>query len=79
MPETRTPVEATLRYATTVDDLPAAWAFVMDRLDLLGPSPSITISPCWRISDTDDDGDSSRHFEVVVSGMTEEPPTEGAA
>ena len=67
---TRTPVEITTRYATTVDDLPAAWAFVMDKLDAVGPDPSVNIGPVWVISSDSDD--TPRHFEVVVSGMVEE-------
>ena len=27
------PIEITTKYATSVDDLPDAWAFVMERLD----------------------------------------------
>ena len=74
---TRTPVEVTTRYATTVEGLTAAWAFVMDRIDSVGPDPSITISPVWSISVQDMDreapeGGWPRHFSVVVSGMVEE-------
>ena len=72
MPE-RTPVEVTTRYATTVDDLHAAWAFVMARLDSVGPDPSIHISPVWTISSGDDEYQ-PRRFEVVVEGMVEEAP-----
>lgn len=76
MTDTRTPVEVTTRYATTVDDLPAAWAFVMSKVDAVGPDPSIKISPVWTISvhDMDDteERDYPRHFEVVVEGMVPE-------
>lgn len=66
------PIEVTTRYATTVDDLPAAWAFVMSHLDSLGDDPSIEINPLWNIG-FDDSGDaqSPRQFSVVVSGMVE--------
>ena len=74
---TRTPIEVTTRYATTVDDLTAAWAFVMDRIDAVGDSPSVTISPVWTISvsdmgDDEPEGGYPRHFSVVVEGMVEE-------
>ena len=64
------PVEVTTRFATTVEDLPSAWAFVMDRVDRVGDSPSIEIQPFWVSSDDPDDH--PRHFAVVVSGMVEE-------
>lgn len=73
---TQDPVEVTTRYATTVDDLPAAWAFVMAKVDTVGPDPSITISPLWVISvqDMDDDENTEyqRRFSVVVEGMVPE-------
>lgn len=71
---TRTPVERTVRYATTVDDLPAAWAFIMSRVDAVGPDPSVRISPVWTIRAGDDDY-SPRHFSVVVEGMVPEEET----
>lgn len=71
------PVEMTTRYATTVDDLAAAWAFVMEYVDKVGDSPSIEIKPHWVISVHDMDRDEPeggypREFGVVVSGMVEE-------
>lgn len=69
------PIEVTTRYATTVDDLPSAWAFVMDHLDSLGDDPSIEISPLWLYSVQDMDRDverPQRQFSVVVSGMVEQ-------
>lgn len=66
------PVEVTTRYATTVPNLPAAWAFVMDRIDTLGPAPSIHISPVWVISDNPDEH--GHNFSVLVDGMVEEVP-----
>lgn len=68
---TLSPIEVTTRFATTVADLPAAWAFVMSKIDSVGPSPSISISPVWTVAR--DETDHPRHFEVVVSGMVEEP------
>lgn len=71
------PVEVTTRYATTVEDLPSAWAFVMGHLDALGDDPSIEIKPISTIgvADMQDafDGRETegwrRQFEVVVEGM----------
>jgi hypothetical protein len=62
-------IEVTTRYATTASDLPAAWAFVMDRVDSVGPDPRITISPVWLPSE--DPESHPRYFEVVVDGMVE--------
>lgn len=61
-------VEVTTRYATSVSTLAEAWAFVMERIDKVGPSPSIHISPVWFLGD-DTEGTG---FEVVVDGMVEE-------
>ncbi len=74
----RKPSEVTTRYATTVDDLAAAWAYVMERIDQVGPDPSITIKPLWVISVHDMDSDNEappREFEVTVSGMVHEGET----
>lgn len=74
---TRTPVEKTVRYATTVEDLAGAWAFVMEKLEQVGPDPSVEISPVWTFSVSGpDDETPPRHFSVVVSGMVEEPQGE---
>jgi hypothetical protein len=71
--DTRSPVEVTTRYVTTVDDLPAAWAFVMSKIDAVGPDPEIAIEPVWSQPFDAPLGDDSwpRHFSVVVSGMVE--------
>ncbi len=73
------PVEVTTRYATTVDTLPEAWAFVMAKVDDVGPDPCVKISPLWIVSVSDMDLPGSdeaprppRQFSVVVSGMVEE-------
>ena len=67
------PVEVTTRYATSVEDLASAWAFVMARLDSVGPDPDVSITPVWTISaDLDPDEDPPRRFSVVVSGMVHE-------
>lgn len=70
------PVEVATRYATTVDSLTEAWAFVMDRVDKVGPDPSIKISPQWSFSvhdiDHADATEPPRQFSVVVEGMVHE-------
>ena len=68
MPDLRR-VEVTTRYATNVRTLPEAWAFVMDRLDAVGPDPRIEITPTWIYSDS---SDGKRWFVVVVDGMVPE-------
>ena len=72
--KTRSPVEVTTRYVTTANSLIDAWAFVMEKIEQVGPDPSIEIKPVWS-KDYDSVGDDEpwpRHFEVVVSGMVEE-------
>jgi hypothetical protein len=70
------PVEVTTRYATSVDTLADAWAFVMARVDDVGPDPMVTITPFWSISVADMDDEAGREyprrFGVVVSGMVKE-------
>lgn len=74
-------VEVTTRYVATVADLPAAWQFVMARIDSVGPDPRITISPIrvYPVSEiahglSDDDATyvPEREFEVTVEGMVRE-------
>lgn len=64
-PAMTAPIEATIQYATVVEDLNAAWVFVMGLIDQLGPDPTIKINPVWshQVDET------QRRFEVVVSGM----------
>lgn len=68
------PIEVTTKYVTSVDDLTAAWAFVMEYVDKVGPKPRITISPksiyAWA-EIGDDDARPVELFEVLVEGMTE--------
>lgn len=74
------PVEVTTRYVTTVDDLPSAWRFVMERLDSVGPDPRVLISPVrimpvGQMIDTLEGAEESRpvrQFEVLVEGMLHE-------
>lgn len=72
------PVEVTTKYATTVEDLPAAWAFIMEHIENVGGDPSIIINPIWQypaasiaemMQEPDRDEAMNRVFEVVVSGM----------
>lgn len=63
-------IEVTTRYATCVDDLTAAWSFVMDRLDRVGPDPRVHIEPRWEPHDDPDHH--RRYFEVTVDGTVEE-------
>lgn len=60
------PVEVHTRYSTTTDDLASAWAFVMSKIDLLGPDPAVEITPLWEIRS--DEEDPPRRFSVTVSG-----------
>ena len=77
------PTEKTTRYAATVEDMTAAWRFVMDKLDHVGPDPVVEIKPMWFYSNSgpgsidDDEAEGTRHFEVVVSGMIEEDKDDG--
>jgi hypothetical protein len=68
-------IETTTKYVTTVDNLPAAWAFVMDHLDALGPDPEVHIRPVWimSVAEAMDERDErpAREFEVAVSGMVQ--------
>jgi len=70
-------IERTIKFSTTVDELPAAWAFVMEKIDEVGPDPQIEIKPLWQ-ADADaplNEADTwKRVFEVAVSGMVEVTP-----
>ena len=76
MSNSTAPIEVKTTYATTVNELPEAWSFVMERLETLGPNPRITISPIWswNVVDAIDGVDQRppRQFEVCVEGMIEE-------
>ena len=67
--KTRTPIEVTTRYATTVDTLPEAFTFIMSKLDDLGGTPRIQISPVWVVSEDPDDH--PHYFSVVVHGFND--------
>lgn len=38
-------VEVSIRYETVVDDITDAWAFIMDKIEKVGPDPSVHIHP----------------------------------
>jgi hypothetical protein len=70
-------VEFTARYATAVEDLASAWAFVMEHVDKVGPDPSIHITPYWGVGANEEllaVEDFQRRFQVVVDGLV---PMEG--
>lgn len=75
------PVEVTTRYVTSVPDLSGAWAFVMSRIDLVGPRPRVEIRhrsiASIQSMFTDEDLEWTDCFEVVVEGMVEEDPDGG--
>jgi len=64
-----TTIERTIRFATTVPDTLAAWAFITEHLPKVGPTPSVTIRPYVAV-DPDDFAGWLTRFEVSVSGMT---------
>lgn len=71
----RSATEVTTKFATTVDELTDAWAFIMEHLADVGDAPNVTITPCWPVSVAEfpDGGDvGRRYFEVTVSGMVEQ-------
>lgn len=65
--------ERTVKFATTVDDLSSAWAFVMAHVDEVGEAPQISINPFWRYNTDEPDAPPRLMFEASVSGMVEEP------
>ena len=74
----RYPARVTVKYEHTVSTLAEAWAFVMDRVDLVGDEPEICIHPEWACShDLDPEAPEGEHesvrvFEVMVSGTRDE-------
>lgn len=73
------PIEVTTRYVTSdLSDLTAAWAFVMEHVDKVGPYPTIHIEPVWTMPVGDMSGlegeevrPTTRTFTAVVEGMVE--------
>lgn len=70
-------VEVTTNYVTHVAELSDAWAFIMDRVDRLGPDPTIAIVPFWAcVVSEDEDGDEvheqKRRFQITLSGSVPE-------
>lgn len=76
-------VETTVQYAKHCDDLAAAWAFIFEYIDKVGPNPTVTIEPFWS-ANVDDEGQVTQHgrkFEVCLSGELDDAPeaSEGAS
>lgn len=77
-------VEVTIQYETVVDDLTEAWAFIMSRIEKVGPDPSVHIHPAKQgpppmlqmIMQGSVDEDMPRKFHVVVEGQQREPRTD---
>lgn len=67
------PIEVTTRYATSFDTLQECFAFIMDKVETVGPHPQIEIRPYTQISVAEvlegQDSEYVQRFEVVVSGM----------
>lgn len=76
-------VEVTIQYETVVDDLAEAWAFIMSRIEKVGPDPSVHIHPAkqgpppmLQMIMQGQVEDSPRKFHVVVEGQQREPRDE---
>lgn len=63
-------VAVTTRYAMWVDEMTQAWAFVMEHLELVGPDPSVKITPHMTVHVEDQDEEPKRRFSVVIEGTT---------
>jgi len=72
-------VEVTIQYETVVDDLTEAWAFIMSRIEKVGPDPSVHIHPAKEgpppimaaiMGQTPQPA--TRRFHVVVEGSQQE-------
>ncbi len=61
-------IDLTVKYATNVDSLSAAWEFVMAHVDELGEAPTVSISPVWDYQSSEE---GVLRFDVGVSGSTE--------
>jgi hypothetical protein len=74
---TNPPIERTITFTTTVDELTDAWSFIMANLPEVGPDPEVSIKPLWAADHDSPLADAdywSRKFEVSVSGMEEVKP-----
>lgn len=82
-------VEVSIRYETVVDDLAEAWAFIMDKIESVGPDPSVHIHPAkdgpppmLQALMGQEVQPATRRFHVVVEGTDEEKrpaPAQAAA
>lgn len=76
-------VEVTIQYETVVDDLTEAWAFIMSRIEKVGPDPSVHIHPAkegpppmLQMLMQGEVREMARKFHVVVEGQQREPRDE---
>lgn len=76
-------VEVTLQFETVVDDLTEAWAFIMDRIERVGPDPSVHIHPAKegpppmiQMLVNGEVREATRKFHVVVEGTAREKRTD---
>lgn len=72
-------VEHTQQFETVVDDLAEAWAFIMSRIERVGPDPSVHIHPAknapppmLQMLMQGHVEESERKFHVVVEGTQRE-------
>lgn len=79
-------VQKTVSYETVVDDLPSAWAFIMSKIETVGPDPSVHIHPASTAPPPmlmaifgRDDIEVERKFHIVVEGTTSEVREEANA
>jgi len=73
-------VEVSIQYETVVDDLAEAWAFIMSRIEKVGPDPSVHIHPAkegpppmLQMFFNGQVEEAERKFHVVVEGSQKEP------
>lgn len=73
-------VEVTIQYETVVDGLAEAWAFIMSRIEKVGPDPSVHIHPAkegpppmLQMLMQGSVSEVQRKFHVVVEGSQKEP------
>lgn len=78
-------VEVTTRFETVVEDLSDAWAFIMSKIEKVGPDPSVHIHPAQegpppmlQILMQGTVSPTQRKFHVVVEGSMKEAREEVA-
>ena len=71
-------VQVTIAYETVVNDLPDAWAFIMSKIESVGPNPSVHIPPATnappamltQMFGPMDESLIVRKFHILVEGST---------